>query len=69
MNDAADRLIAAWFAWERAPRSEITVRRKFRALEALGIGSIEAHEHIAACRHAGMSIPDAVQTLINDRRS
>lgn len=66
-HEAADELIGAWIEWERHPRSEITVGRKFRALEALGLDTITAHEVIAAARHEGRSIPDAVQQLVNDR--
>jgi hypothetical protein len=73
MTDPVAVLIAAWEAWEHQPSSRTTAAAKEDALRALGLNSIAAHEAIANCRRrhvagqpGGMSIPDAIQTFIND---
>jgi hypothetical protein len=66
--DPVDRLIAAWAAWENAPSAHWTAREKEQAITVAGLTGRAAHHHIAACRRQGMSIPDAVQSVINDSR-
>lgn len=61
-----DLLIAAWTAWERTPGAAWTAAAKTDALLACGLDVIGAHERIATARRAGMSVPDAIQTCIND---
>jgi len=65
-DDPVDRLIAAWTAWEAAPSAYWTAGEKETAITVAGLTGRAAHHHIVACRRAGMSIPDAVQTLAND---
>jgi len=62
-----DALIAAWVRWEAAPRAAAAAANRFAAIHALGLPAIDVHNRVAAARRAGMSIPDAVQTLINDQ--
>lgn len=64
--DPIDRLIAAWTAWENAPSAHWTASEKETAITVAGLTGIAAHQHIAAARGRGLSIPDAVQTLLND---
>lgn len=71
--DTVERLIDAWGAWEHQPGSRATAVAKERALAALGVSGIAAHELIAEARRrhvaghpGGMSVPDACQTFIND---
>lgn len=64
--DPVEHLIRAWTAWETAPGADWTAGAKEDAIAAAGLGGIAAHHHIVACRHTGMSIPDAVQQLVND---
>lgn len=66
MPDAVEQLIAAWIAWETNPGRRTAVTAKHAALHALELDGCRAHGHIAAWRRAGQSIPDAVQTLINE---
>lgn len=63
-----ERLIAAWIAWEENPGWHSTAADKLDAINAAGLNTCATHNHIAACRRAGMSIPDAVQSVINDKR-
>jgi len=67
VNDRLDALMAAWVRWEAAPRAAASAANKFAAIHALDIPSIDVHNRVAAARRAGMSIPDAIQTLINDQ--
>ena len=66
-------LTTAWLRWEATPASRPAVTEKFDALHTLGLHPSRAHRAIAnARRHhiaglpGGMSIPDAIQTLINN---
>ena len=65
-TDHVDRLIRAWTAWVAAPSADWTANAKEDAITAAGLHGSDTHRHIAACRLAGMSIPDAVQQVIND---
>ncbi len=65
--DPVERLIRAWTAWEQAPSAHWTVDEKETAITVAGLTGRAAHRHIAACRRQGMSIPDAVQSAVNDR--
>ena len=64
--DPVEHLIRAWTAWETAPGAPWTAAAKEDAIRAAGLTGIAAHHHIVDCRHAGMSVPDAVQTIVND---
>jgi hypothetical protein len=64
--DPVEHLIRAWTAWETAPSADWTAGAKEDAITAAGLAGIAAHHHIVAARHDGMSIPDAVQQLMND---
>ena len=64
--DPVDRLIRAWTAWEAAPSAHWTANEKEDAITVAGLTGRAAHRHITAARKAGMSIPDAVQSVIND---
>lgn len=65
-TDPVDRLIAAWTAWENAPSAHWTAREKEKAITVAGLTGHDAHDHISTCRRQGMSVPDAVQSAIND---
>ncbi len=65
--DPVEWLIRAWTAWEAAPSAAWTANAKEDAIAAAGLHGSDTHRHIAACRRAGMSIPDAVQSVINDQ--
>lgn len=69
MTDPTERLIAAWMRWESAPSSATATREKFDAIRALGLDPIRTAETVADNRRAGMSVPDAVQAVINDERT
>ena len=62
-----DRLIAAWTAWEAAPSAPWTTRDKEHAITIAGLTGSAAHRHIAAARGRGMSVPDAVQHVLNSQ--
>lgn len=71
--DPVERLIDAWETWEQQPGSRDAAVAKEQALAALELSGIAAHELIAECRRrhvagqpGGMSIPDAVQSFLND---
>ena len=64
--DPVERLIAAWTAWENAPSAHWTASEKETAIAVAGLTGRAAHQHIAHARGRGLSIPDAVQTLLND---
>lgn len=66
MADLIEQLTTAWIDWENAPTWRQTVITKEEALKALELNSNQAHNHIAQWRRAGYSIPDAVQSLINE---
>jgi hypothetical protein len=66
--DPADRLIRAWTAWENAPYATWTANAKEDAIHTAGLHGSDTHRHITTCRRHGMSIPDAVQTIVNDQR-
>ncbi len=61
-----ERLIEAWIAWDATPGDQLTTRRRLAAITAAGLPSIRTHQVIAAARHAGQSVPSAVQTAINE---
>lgn len=65
-DNPADQLIRAWTAWENAPSAVWTAAAKETALHALGLPGCATHRAISAARGAGLSVPDAVQTVIND---
>lgn len=67
-GDPVEVLIDAWIAWENAPSFRTTVVRKQTALAALLAPQdrSRAHEEIAAYRRHGYSVPDAIQSVIND---
>ncbi len=64
--EPVEHLIRSWTAWEAAPSAEWTAAAKEDAIHAAGLTGIAAHHYIVACRHAGMSIPSAVQSAVND---
>lgn len=66
MRDLTAELIAAWVRWESAPSSDAATRQKFDAIRALELDPIRTIDAVARCRRQGMSIPDAVQTVVND---
>lgn len=66
MTDPVERLIAAWVAWERNPSSHDACCERVAAIKAAGSRYRTAQTHIATARSRGMSIPDAIQTLLND---
>jgi hypothetical protein len=65
-TDPVDRLIRAWTAWEHAPSAHWTAQEKERAITVAGLTGRAAHAHIVESRQRGLSIPDAVQQVIND---
>ncbi|NIW75277.1 MAG: hypothetical protein GWN08_08525, partial [Gemmatimonadetes bacterium] len=65
-GNPVDRLVAAWVRWEKAPGAAHTARGKVDAIHACGLGVARAHEAIAAARRDGLSVPDAVQAVVND---
>jgi hypothetical protein len=67
MNDTAERLIAAWLAWDHKPSAPGAVAERLAAIEAAGLPALETQVQVARNRSQGMSIPDAVQAVINDR--
>lgn len=64
--DPVEELNTAWTAWEQAPGSRHTVARKETAITALGLDGNWAHDHIAQWRRNGYSIPDAIQSMLNN---
>ena len=62
----AERLIAAWLAWDRAPSSPTTVAERLNAMADAGLPALETQIRVARNRARGMSIPDAVQTVVNE---
>jgi hypothetical protein len=62
-----DALIAAWVRWEENPRSRPVTLDRLAAIAALELDSNRTHDTIGAARRAGYSIPDAVQTAINQQ--
>lgn len=65
MTDPADRLIAAWIAWDRAPGAPGTAAARQAAMLAAGLPFLDTQIAVARNRSRGMSIPDAVQAAIN----
>lgn len=66
--DPVEALIKAWIAWEDAPASHQRAAAKCDALNALGLPANQIHEQIGAWRRAGYSIPDAIQSVINQHK-
>jgi hypothetical protein len=67
MTDPVERLIAAWIAWDHKPSSSGAVAERLAAIEAAGLSALETQMRVARNRGRGMSIPDAVQAVINDQ--
>lgn len=65
MSDATERLITAWLHWEEEPGSRARVVETQEATRALGLSAQQAVPLMQAARRSGMSIPDAVQTVMN----
>lgn len=68
-DNPVDQLIRAWTAWEAAPGAVWTAAAKEDALRALGLPGCATHRAISTARDpqgAALSVPDAVQTVIND---
>ncbi len=66
MTDVTERLIRAWIRWETFPSSRDAVVEKLAAIAAAGLPSSATHRLIGRERRAGRSIPDAVQTAVNE---
>jgi len=62
-----DPLIAAYMAWDAAPTSRSAVVELQGELIAMGLDDNAVLDRIAEARRSGMSIPDAVQTVTNER--
>lgn len=58
-----DDLIAVWVAWNNTPGSERAANTKEDAVAAAGIPGCWLHRRVAAARDAGLSVPDAVQSV------
>jgi hypothetical protein len=67
--NTTERLIAAWLAWDHKPSSPGTVAERLAAIEAAGLPALETQVQVARNRGRGMSIPDAVQAVINDKET
>lgn len=67
MTDWTDRLVTAWMAWDAAPSAASACVERHAAIRAAGLDPRLTHERIAAFRRAGMSVPDAVQSAINEQ--
>jgi hypothetical protein len=61
-----DRLIRAWVGWRQYPASHDACVERLAAIRALGLHSSRTHDTIAVELAKGRSIPDAVQTVLND---
>ena len=67
MTDPTERLIAAWIAWDLAPRAPGTATERLNAMVYAGLPTLPTQTRVARNRARGMSIPDAVQAAINEQ--
>lgn len=65
-DPVVDRLINAWVAWEDRPGDRTVCIARLEALRDADLPSDPAHDLIGAARRAGYSIPDAIQTALNE---
>lgn len=56
-------LIAVWVAWNDTPGSDRAANAKEDAVAGSGIPGCWLHRRVAAARDAGLSVPDAVQSV------